>query len=373
MAAHLAATHSSSRQRRLQAPTWVGLPKSPVRDPDPSTIYAQLANRLAVLIDDVREVGVDVDHQRELLTLFACGKDGTKHPARALSDGTLRFLALAVIELDPAAQGVLCLEEPENGIHPKRIPQMLKLLKEIAVDTDEPIGEDNPLRQVIINTHSPAVVSEVDEASLVFAQLRETVRDGQRFQSVYFEALSETWRTKGNKPAEEVSKGDILVYLRGPTREPEDEAEGSPSPNGHPTSVKPARRPRRVIDRPTTCNDFFLGSVTIQNENTRFTLVTDRTSDAPMLIPILEWLLRQHCTRFGINVRYADILQSPRRNRRSRKKSRSPSTPSIANACSSIAMPRKSNPITGGKKSRRPSSPSVPGCAPFLCVSCRFE
>ena len=170
----------------------------------------------ADLIDDVREVGVEVDPQRELWTLFASGKDGTKHPARALSDGTLRFLALAVIELDPVAQGVLCLEEPENGIHPERIPAMLRLLKEIATVTDDPIGPDNPLRQVIINTHSPAVVSEVDDDSLLFAQLRENVRDGQRFQSVHFASLPETWRTKGNEPAEEVRKGDILVYLSGP-------------------------------------------------------------------------------------------------------------------------------------------------------------
>ena len=175
--------------------------------PDPSTTYARVANRLSDLIDDVREVGVDVDPQRELWTLFARGKDGTKHPARALSDGTLRFLALAVIELDPVAQGVLCLEEPENGIHPERIPAMLKLLKEIATATDDPIGPDNPLRQVIINTHSPSVVSEVDDDSLLFAQLHESVRDGQRFQSVQFACLTDTWRTDGKEPAEEVTEG----------------------------------------------------------------------------------------------------------------------------------------------------------------------
>ena len=179
------------------------------------------------------------------------GKDGTKHPARALSDGTLRFLALAVIELDPAAQGVLCLEEPENGIHPERIPAMLRLLKEIATVTDDPIGPDNPLRQVIINTHSPAVVSEVDEESLLFAQLHEDVRDGQRFQSVQFAALSGTWRAKGNDPAKEVRKGDILVYLSGPrpAHEPDPEAETPASPNGRSSPTKAIRKSRRVIDR----------------------------------------------------------------------------------------------------------------------------
>ena len=219
--------------------------------PDPSTIYARVANRLTDLIDDVREVGVEVDPQRELWTLFASGRDGIKHPARGLSDGTLRFLALAVMELDPVAQGVLCLEEPENGIHPGRIPAMLRLLKEIATVTDDPIGPDNPLRQVIINTHSPAVVSQVDDDSLLFAQLRENVRDGQRFQSVYFAALPETWRAKGDEPAEEVRKGEILAYLSGPRPacELDFEAEKSPSPNGQSHSAKTLRKRRRVIDR----------------------------------------------------------------------------------------------------------------------------
>ena len=47
------------------------------------------------------------------------------HAARALSDGTLRFLALAILELDLTPRGLLCFEEPENGIHPERIPAML--------------------------------------------------------------------------------------------------------------------------------------------------------------------------------------------------------------------------------------------------------
>jgi predicted ATPase len=218
---------------------------------DPSTIYTRIANRLADLIDDVREVGVEEDTQRELWTLFASGRDGTKHPARALSDGTLRFLALAVIELDPVAQGVLCLEEPENGIHPERIPAMLRLLKEIATDTDEPIGPDNPLRQVIINTHSPAVVSEVEDDTLLFAQLRENVRNGRRYQSVNFAALPDTWRLTGNDPTDEIRKGDILVYLSGPhpAQDIGGDGEKAPSPNGRSAHAKAPRSRRRVVDR----------------------------------------------------------------------------------------------------------------------------
>lgn len=175
-------------------------------------VYSRIANRLSELIDDIREVDIDIDLKRDLLSLFAKGKDGTIHPARSLSDGTLRFLALAVIELDPTAQGVLCLEEPENGIHPDRLPAMLSLIQDIATDTDSEVGFDNPLRQVIINTHSPAVVRAVPEDSLVVAASKETVKEDQRFQRVSFCCLPGTWRE--NDPANTVPLGSLMGYLK---------------------------------------------------------------------------------------------------------------------------------------------------------------
>ena len=115
-----------------------------------SQVYDEVAERLSHLIDDVVEVSVDREEQRELLTLQIKSRDGTIHPARSLSDGTLRFLALAVLDLDPNAGGLICMEEPENGIHPERIPAILRLLQDIACDVDEPVGPDNPLRQVCL-------------------------------------------------------------------------------------------------------------------------------------------------------------------------------------------------------------------------------
>ncbi len=179
-------------------------------------VYAQVANRLADLIDDVDKVWIDRDDRRELLTLMVTGRDGTSHPARALSDGTMRFLALAVLELDPEAQGLICLEEPENGIHPERIPKILQLLQDIATDTDEEISSENPLRQVIINTHSPAVVQQVPEDSLLVAESRETIRSNQRFKRVCFSSLPNTWRSNKSPGTEKVniiSKGQLLAYL----------------------------------------------------------------------------------------------------------------------------------------------------------------
>jgi hypothetical protein len=104
--------------------------------PDAAAIYARVANRLSELVEDVFDVAVDEDHRRELLTLQVRDRSQRLHAARALSDGTLRFLALAILELDPSAQGLLCFEEPENGIHPERIPAMVRLLKDLSVDVE---------------------------------------------------------------------------------------------------------------------------------------------------------------------------------------------------------------------------------------------
>lgn len=180
---------------------------------NPAQTYAQIANELSILINDVRTIDVNVDKKRELLTLRIKDRTGTLHPAQALSDGTLRFLALTTLLHDPEAQGVLCLEEPENGIHPEHIPAILELLQDIAVDPTEPVGPDNPLRQVIANTHSPAVFQQVRDNNVVFAKTSEmSRRRGQVLQGSFFFCLSDTWRAAAQN-SHVLSPGDMLPYF----------------------------------------------------------------------------------------------------------------------------------------------------------------
>jgi predicted ATPase len=176
-------------------------------------VYARVANRLAELIEGARSVRVDVDDRRELLTLMLTERDGTEHEARSLSDGTLRFLALAILESDSEARGVLCMEEPENGIHPERIPAMLQLLQDLAVDPREEGDEDNPLRQVIVNTHSPVVAAAVPEDSLLVAIPQAIRRDGQRTSVAAFRWLPGTWRAAARPDLPTIPLGQLVSYL----------------------------------------------------------------------------------------------------------------------------------------------------------------
>ncbi|CAG4886002.1 AAA family ATPase [Paraburkholderia saeva] len=170
---------------------------------------AEVANRLSELIPDVAELSVEVDDKRELKTLFLTNRDRIKYPAKALSDGTLRFLALAIIHADPQAGGLICLEEPENGIHPSRVRAMTSLLRDMAVDPQEAISDNNPLRQVVINTHSPLVVQELSAEDLIVCQ--QYRHKGAAFSMFGF--LSKTWRTALQSEQPATSLSTLLAYL----------------------------------------------------------------------------------------------------------------------------------------------------------------
>ena len=185
-------------------------------------VYQTLTNRLKELVEEVQEISIDKDEKRDLLTLQVRFKDGLTLPAQSLSDGTLRFLGLAIIEEDSSGSRVICLEEPENGINPKKVYEIVELLQGMATDTDFAVDEDNPLRQVIINTHSPIVVSVVPAESLYLAKSKEIYNDlfQKKISYTSFSALVHTWKTIQGI-AETTSPGEILAYLdRAVTTEP---------------------------------------------------------------------------------------------------------------------------------------------------------
>ncbi|HEX2164421.1 MAG TPA: AAA family ATPase [Thermoanaerobaculia bacterium] len=211
--------------------------------PEAGAITARIANRLAELIDGVRAVRVDPDDRRELFTLKLTESDGTEHEARSLSDGTLRFLALAILENDPTAQGVLCLEEPENGIHPERIPAMLRLLSDLAVDPKHQASPENPLRQVIVNTHSPAVVAQVQDEDLLVADPVWVTVDSTSGMRPSFRWLKDTWRAKAWPKVPALAPGLVVSYLNPLEPRPTENEDLN-------NQTESLQKTPRVIDRP---------------------------------------------------------------------------------------------------------------------------
>jgi len=73
-------------------------------------------------------------------------------PATRLSDGTLRWLALLAILLNPQERAIVCIEEPEMGLHPDLLPPLARLLQEASQKM-----------QIIVTTHSDVLVDALTD------------------------------------------------------------------------------------------------------------------------------------------------------------------------------------------------------------------
>jgi predicted ATPase len=184
---------------------------------EPRNVYARVASRLSSLTGlRVENLRVDADDARETLTLVLGERGGMEIPARSLSEGTLRFLALCVLFEDDSMTGLFCTEEPENGIHPANMPAMVALIQDLAMDASEPPDQGNPFRQVIVNTHSPAVVQLVSPEDLLFADAREI--DGEDgVAALRLRPMQNSWRSGSTSNDLPVGKADLITYLTAPS------------------------------------------------------------------------------------------------------------------------------------------------------------
>ena len=86
--------------------------------------------------------------------MFMLQEGGHRFPAPVLSDGTLRFAALAAAFFQPDMPHMLTIEEVENGIHASRLQLLLELLRSQAKATRT---------QVVATTHSATVLDWLQE------------------------------------------------------------------------------------------------------------------------------------------------------------------------------------------------------------------
>ncbi len=162
----------------------------------PDDILGRVASRLADLIP-VKSLRVVQDEVRQLYSLELEEPSGVRLRANSVSDGTLRFLALVAIAESSELTGVYCIEEPENGIHPEKLADMNRLLHDVAVDPIEAVADDNPLRQVVVSTHSPFFVQIQSAEDLVLAK-NPAVRSqsGAKVLPLRCYPLHDTWRSR---------------------------------------------------------------------------------------------------------------------------------------------------------------------------------
>lgn len=100
-------------------------------------------------------------------------------PATRLSDGTLRYLCLLVILCHPTPPPLICIEEPELGMHPDIIPIIAELLIEASQRT-----------QLIVTTHSTMLVSAIGETDPEAVVVCERDDDGTQMRRLDKEQLA---------------------------------------------------------------------------------------------------------------------------------------------------------------------------------------
>ena len=136
-------------------------------------VYAAIVADLSKMVGGVRRLNVEPDSQTRTFRVSLTMRDDIDYSSRVVSDGTLRLLALFSFLHDPRFSGVLCMEEPENGIHPQRLRELIRSLRAHAAQPADSDGRIDSLKQIITNSHSPVVLSVVQggNAEAFFADM----------------------------------------------------------------------------------------------------------------------------------------------------------------------------------------------------------
>ena len=142
--------------------------------------FQAMEKALKMLLPDVDGIETDVNDLGE--AEFRLRENGVAIPARVLSEGTLRLLGLLALTGAEETPSLVGFEEPENGVHPRRIELIADLLKTGLMSGDT---------QYIVTTHSPILPDRLPDESLFAVQ---------RFNRETRIAPFETWGPIGRKP-----------------------------------------------------------------------------------------------------------------------------------------------------------------------------
>lgn len=145
---------------------------------DPESWYDFRADAVA-LLPDLVDITVAANTEWGQWDVWLQHQHEHRVPPGAASAGTLRILALLAAAHDPAHAGLLMIEEPENGLHPTRVPQLLSRLKDRTSDPAALTSGDG--QQILITTNSSvALAAALEDApdSVVFLDTVTRFRDG---------------------------------------------------------------------------------------------------------------------------------------------------------------------------------------------------
>lgn len=134
----------------------------------PAGVLSDIAVELNHLIPGISKLDAALHDASREYRIELTMRDGLPFSSRVVSDGTLRVLALLTLLHDPRHRGLICFEEPENGVHPGRIKQLVQRLQDMVPDprTYDMADGVPPMSQLLLNSHSPVVLSALIDEKL---------------------------------------------------------------------------------------------------------------------------------------------------------------------------------------------------------------
>lgn len=167
--------------------------------------FSAVEKSLHLLLPRIEKVQVAVNNLGEVELQLR--EDGVSVPARLLSEGTLRMLGLLAVGGAKEPPTLVAFEEPENGIHPRRIELIAKFL-----ETRTSTGRT----QFLVTTHSPTMADLLPDEALFVCNRKdghtaiEAFRpEGDLFRKVSVANALDDEAKAGAKISERILRGDF--------------------------------------------------------------------------------------------------------------------------------------------------------------------
>ncbi|RMH06113.1 MAG: ATPase [Nitrospirae bacterium] len=149
-----------------------------IRDEQPEK-FEQLNDELGRWFPEFDRILFSTPDQGQRAFLLRTRRGKHAIPATDLSQGTLLALVILTLAYVPEQPSLVCIEEPDRGIHPRLLVDIRDALYRLS--HPESVGEDRPPVQVITTTHSPYFLDLFRDhpEDIVIAQKTE---EGARFE-----------------------------------------------------------------------------------------------------------------------------------------------------------------------------------------------
>jgi predicted ATPase len=181
-----------------------GIKDSTASEQRASADMSEITADLSRLIPGVLGVDVVRDEARREYRVDLHFRESQPFSSRVVSDGTLRVLSLLTMLYDPRHRGLVCFEEPENGIHPARLRALVETLRERVVGQLAAEGDGAPLAQLVMNSHSPVVLAALAQNhanhEVVFADMVTATSGREGLSERRTRVRPVSWKDAGELP-----------------------------------------------------------------------------------------------------------------------------------------------------------------------------